>query len=143
MPDRAVEHLQSDFRKRVLLLLNDCRAEKLPVVIVETLRSYERSNELYAQGRTTPGQIVTKAKAGQSYHNFGLAIDMVLLDDGQPTWDFDPAGKVWSRVVWLAKNRGLAWGGDWRGFVDTPHFQPKVVPPLLLCRVKWPGGWTP
>src|SRR3990167_3614843 len=116
MPDRDIDHLQPDFRERVRLWLNDCAAEKLPVVIVETFRSFARSAELYQQGRTTPGQIVTKARAGQSYHNFGLAVDAVIQGPRGPTWDFAVDGPVWKRIVWLAKNRGLAWGGDWRGF---------------------------
>lgn len=52
--------------------------------ITETLRTFERSDFLYSLGRTIVnpdgksskkpmGNIVTNAKAGQSYHNFGLA----------------------------------------------------------------------
>ena len=36
------------------------------------LRTFAQQNALYAQGRITPGKIVTKAKGGQSWHNFGL-----------------------------------------------------------------------
>src|ERR1043165_556102 len=60
----------------------------------QTLRTFEEQNALYAQGRTKPGQIVTNAKGGQSYHNYGLAIDFALLidknGDGKPdevSWD--------------------------------------------------------
>ena len=140
---KIIDGLQPEFGKAVYLWLNDCAAEHLPVILAEGLRSFERSNVLYAQGRTKPGSIVSNAKAGQSYHNFGIAVDCVKRDaHGDPTWDFDPASPEWKRVVALAKARGMQWGGDWK-FRDVPHFQPAAVPPLVECRRKWPKGWSP
>ena len=73
--------------------------------------------ELYAKGRTTPGQIVTNAKAGESYHNYGLALDVVEIDDGIAVWDTD-----WSGISEIGKRNGFEWGGDWTT-PDKPHFQ--------------------
>ncbi len=99
-----------------------------------TLRTFEEQDALYAQGRTKPGPVVTKARGGQSYHNYGLAIDIVLLvdkdNDGvfeKPSWDtngdFDVDGKSdWQEIVAIFKRHGWEWGGDWR-FLDLPHFQ--------------------
>jgi peptidoglycan L-alanyl-D-glutamate endopeptidase CwlK len=99
-----------------------------------TLRSFKLQDELYAQGRTKPGKIVTNAKGGQSYHNYGLAIDIVLLVDknGDGTFetaswqtnvDFDGDGvSDWMEVVKIFKMYGWEWGGDWK-FTDMPHFQ--------------------
>lgn len=99
-----------------------------------TLRTFAEQDVLYAQGRTKLGAIVTKAKGGQSYHNYGLAVDIVLLvdKDGNRTFetaswdtksDFDGDGKAdWQEVVAIFKRYGWEWGGDWR-FVDAPHFQ--------------------
>jgi len=99
-----------------------------------TLRTFAEQNALYAQGRTRPGQRVTNAKGGQSYHNYGLAIDIVLLldKDGNGTnetasWDtktdFDYDKKSdWQEIVAIFKRYGWEWGGDWK-FVDAPHFQ--------------------
>ena len=99
-----------------------------------TTRTFAEQDALYAQGRTKPGKKVTNAKGGQSYHNFSLAVDIVLLwdkdDNGTfetPVWDtktdFD-GDKIsdWSEVVAIFKRYGWEWGGDWR-FVDAPHFQ--------------------
>lgn len=47
--------------------------------ITQGLRTFEEQNALYAQGRTKPGSKVTNAKAGQSFHNYGQAIDLVEL----------------------------------------------------------------
>jgi peptidoglycan L-alanyl-D-glutamate endopeptidase CwlK len=99
-----------------------------------TLRTFAEQDGLFAQGRTKPGAIVTKAKGGQSYHNYGLAIDIVLLVDKDKngtfetaSWDlktdFDGDGKSdWQEIVAIFKRYGYEWGGDWK-FVDAPHFQ--------------------
>lgn len=99
-----------------------------------TTRTFAEQALLFAQGRTAPGKIVTQARAGRSYHNYGLAIDIVLLVDTDAngtnetaSWetnkDFDSDGKAdWQEVVAIFKQYGWEWGGDWR-FSDTPHFQ--------------------
>src|SRR6516162_6132343 len=52
--------------------------------VISGLRTYEEQDELYAQGRTKPGKIVTKAKGGQSWHNFGTAFDIgIFSKDGK------------------------------------------------------------
>jgi peptidoglycan L-alanyl-D-glutamate endopeptidase CwlK len=92
-----------------------------------TLRTFGEQDALYAQGRTKPGAKVTNAKGGQSYHNYGLAIDIVLLIGNSASWDtksdFDGDGKSdWQEVVAIFKRHGWEWGGDWK-FLDMPHFQ--------------------
>ena len=106
-----------------------------------TLRTNEEQDTLYAQGRTklfdNNGKrlgIVTNAKGGQSIHNYGLALDIVLLLDknGDGTFetaswdtkaDFDKDGTSdWKEVVTYFKSKGWVWGGDWK-FVDAPHFE--------------------
>lgn len=99
------------------------------VQITFAYRSIEEQNHLYAQGRTAPGQIVTNAKGGQSYHNFRVAFDVALLIDGKTLswdtakdWDGDKQSD-WMEVVSACKANGFAWGGDWRTFKDMPHFE--------------------
>ena len=92
-----------------------------------TLRTFAEQNELYAQGRTKPGVVVTRAKGGQSWHNYGLAVDIVLLVGGKASWDiktdYDKDGRSdWMEVVDIFKRYGWEWGGDWK-FFDAPHFQ--------------------
>lgn len=93
-----------------------------------TLRTIKEQDELYQIGRTKPGKIVTNAKGGQSYHNFGLAIDLVLIIDGKDaswdiTTDFD-GDRIsdWLECVSIFKKYGYEWGGEWK-FKDAPHFQ--------------------
>lgn len=99
-----------------------------------TLRTFAEQDALFAQGRTKPGAIVTKAKGGQSAHNYGLALDIVLVldKDGNGSYetaswdthiDMDGDGQSdWMEVVHILKLHGYEWGGDWK-FTDMPHFQ--------------------
>jgi peptidoglycan L-alanyl-D-glutamate endopeptidase CwlK len=101
------------------------------------LRSIAEQDALYAQGRTTPGKIVTNAKGGSSWHNFGLAVD--LVEDGDPS----RAGIQWSwannaaylKIGKKAEAAGLEWGGFWKSFKDYPHVQ--LIGDLTLQRAKY------
>lgn len=100
-----------------------------------TIRTFAEQDKLYAQGRTEKGKVVTNAKAGESFHNYGLAIDIVLLVDKDKngsfesaSWetnvDFDGDGKSdWIEVVNVFKKYGWVWGGNWSHFKDLPHFE--------------------
>ena len=88
--------------------------------VTETLRSFERSNQLYAQGRTAPGKIVTNSKAGQSYHNFGLAIDLVIQVNGLPVWTVNDN---WMIMINAFINQGFVWGGNFKSIKDYPHVE--------------------
>lgn len=92
-----------------------------------TLRTFKEQEELYALGRTKPGKIVTNARAGRSWHNYGLAVDIVLIVGGGVNWDistdFDNDGvSDWIEVVQTFKEYGWEAGIDWK-FKDAPHFQ--------------------
>lgn len=99
-------------------------------IITFTLRTWAEQQALYDQGRTKPGQIVTNAAAGQSYHNYGLALDFALQGpDFKLVWDinkdFDNDHVAdWMEVVTCFKTEGFSWGGDWKGgFKDYPHLE--------------------
>lgn len=104
------------------------------------LRTFAEQNELYSYGRTkfvdSKGNklgIVTNARGGDSIHNYGFALDFVLLIDTDgngsyesASWDMskdsDKDGiKDWKEVVDILKNYGFSWGGDWAKFKDYPH----------------------
>lgn len=110
-------------------LIAQAEDKGIHVVITQDFRSIEEQDALYEKGRSTAGNIVTNAKGGESYHNFGLAIDFALLSiDGQIIWDmkYDGNGNGradWMEVVDIAKDLGFEWGGDWKQFKDYPHFQ--------------------
>lgn len=109
--------------------------DNIRVRVVQGLRTIEEQNDLYAQGRTKPGKIITKARGGKSFHNYGLAIDFALLYDKdnngsfeELSWDinkdFDKnMKKDWDEVVEQFEAKGWEWGGKWRTFKDYPHVQ--------------------
>ncbi len=107
------------------------QAAKIGIVVLITdgFRSIEEQNTIYEQGRTAEGNIVTNAKGGESYHNYGLAIDFALkTPSGNVMWDrqYDSnqnSKADWSEVVKIAKSLGFEWGGDWKDFKDYPHLQ--------------------
>jgi peptidoglycan LD-endopeptidase CwlK len=94
--------------------------------VVQGLRSWSEQDTLYAQGRTTPGAIVTNVQGGYSYHNFGLAVDCVPSQFGpdQPyDPDWNPAHPTWKQMEQIGQSLGLDAGATWRTFPDAPHFQ--------------------
>jgi hypothetical protein len=68
--------LYAPFGVAVRELLQQLDDLALQPIVTEGHRTYERQRELYAQGRTAPGAIVTQALPGESAHNFGLACDI-------------------------------------------------------------------
>ncbi|MFB4163977.1 M15 family metallopeptidase [Alteribacillus sp. JSM 102045] len=61
--------------------------------MTDEYRFVEEQNNLFAQGRSEHGNVVTNAEGGESYHNYGLAIDFALENDnGEITWDTEYDG---------------------------------------------------
>lgn len=109
--------VQDDFRRFV-----EEAEEGLNIVlrVAQGLRTFDEQQALYDQGRTKPGKIVTNAKPGSSYHNYGLAIDVVpLIENGTKLdWNFD-----YNKLLPYAKKYDLVWGGNFKSIVDKPHFE--------------------
>ncbi len=115
--------------------INKAEAAGIHLRVTSAHRSYSEQNKLYAQGRTTPGTIVTNARGGESYHNFGLAIDVVPIVNGKADWNTD-----WNRIAAIGKSEGFSWGGDWTSFKDKPHFQMNFGQTLAQLRNKYNNG---
>lgn len=117
MPDKLLPLIE---RKRDALFLV-AKLIGLDLRMTSGFRSIQEQDELYAQGRTKPGKIVTNAKGGESLHNYGVAFDVVDkklgYEIGEAKWK--GLGVLWN---WL----GGEWGGDWTQFVDKPHFEMKL-----------------
>ncbi len=109
-----------ELKKRVTALIEALATQGLTVEVVQGLRTFQEQNELFKQGRSKPGQIVTNAKGGQSNHNYGLAVDLCPFVNGKPQWN-DNNGFI--RIGVEAARQGLDWGGSWKKFIDKPHVQ--------------------
>ncbi|MFC7439730.1 M15 family metallopeptidase [Laceyella putida] len=111
-------------------LIKNCKERGIAIKITEGFRSFEKQDQLYAKGRTVPGEIVTYAEGGESYHNYGLAVDFALFDAKRKrlSWDMERDGNKngvsdWEEVAQEAKKLGFDWGGDWSRFKDYPHLE--------------------
>ena len=101
------------------LLEQTAQQHNIESMVHDGFRSFDEQTALFNQGRTTPGTIVTKARAGESYHNYGLAVDIVTNQQGRPAW-IDRDERLRGPI---GQNLSLEWGGAWTSFVDLPHFQ--------------------
>lgn len=131
MPSRKIDDLHPRLQPLCKQFIADCKAAGVNVLITCTYRSNAEQAQLYAQGRTAGGKIVTKAKPGESAHNFtqagkpaARAFDFVPLDaSGLPIWNAEHAS--WKTAGAVAVRLGLDWGGTWK-FKDYPHCELKA-----------------
>ena len=138
---KRIETFHPDFRDKLrddyLYCNNKLLGKGVRLRFSHVYRTNKEQDDLFAIGRTKNGKIVTKAKGGQSIHNYALAFDIVLLydNDGNGTFeeaswsrvkDGDKDGVAdWQEVVNYFKSKGYEHGGDWKHFKDYPHFQIK------------------
>ncbi|WP_052749126.1 M15 family metallopeptidase [Arsukibacterium ikkense] len=132
----ALEPLHPVFREKAGSLLQECTKADLPFRLFEGFRSPERQRELYQQGRTMPGAIVTRANAWQSYHQYGVAADFVLFINGRWSWaDNGEFKNHWKKLHQLAAKvelEPLSW--------ELPHLQMKGQPLAALMAGHYPPG---
>jgi peptidoglycan L-alanyl-D-glutamate endopeptidase CwlK len=113
--------------ERVRSMAEMLAQENITIRVVQGLRTYAEQGILYDKGRDADGnvvdksQVVTNAKPGTSWHNFGLAVDVAPFDGSISDWNAEhPA---WKRIVTMGESCGLVSGAEWRTFPDLPHFQ--------------------
>lgn len=128
MASRKIIDLHPALQPLAERFLDACHEAGIEIIITCTWRSLAEQAELYAQGRTAPGHIVTNARPGESRHNATIngkpaaeALDVVPLRAGKPVWAAnDP---VWQAVGKLGEGVGLVWAGRWKRMREYPHFQ--------------------
>lgn len=129
MASRDLNELHPHLKPIAEKFLAEAKAAGVDVLVTCTYRSNAEQTALYAQGRTVPGPIVTRAKAGQSAHNHmengkpaAKAFDVVPMKHGKCVWDSnDPA---WHTLGAIGTKLGLNWyGAPNAPFFEEPHFQ--------------------
>lgn len=100
---------------------------KQPFCVTEGLRTLARQKELYAQGRTAPGQKVTWTM--NSEHLSGRAVDLAAIDGKNILWDEKLYPVIAEAMLFAGAELHIPieWGGFWDGTKDLPHFQMKKV----------------
>lgn len=138
--------LHPDVRERFAAFLLEANAlaetKGLRYVAICGTRTWEEQAKLYAQGRTAPGKIVTKAPPGFSFHNFGLAVDFGVFRDKKYLDGSEPktASAMHKAAGALASEHGLRWGGSFKSIVDEPHFELDTQLSLSQLRDRKKGG---
>jgi peptidoglycan L-alanyl-D-glutamate endopeptidase CwlK len=97
------------------------------VRIISGTRTYTEQDVLYKKGRFGNKEPqVTKAKGGESNHNFGLAWDIGIFENGKYI-TLDSKYRSLSALVLKNLSPELEWGGNWVTIVDNPHYQHKSI----------------
>lgn len=118
---RSLDDLHPTVKSMAIAHKAACADIGIDLLIYCTYRDEEAQNELYAQGRTKKGRIITNTRGGDSLHNYKLAYDCVPLVQGKPQWD-DPI--LQTLVGKCGESVGLTWSGRWSGKLkETAHFQ--------------------
>lgn len=114
--------LMPEFSEIVKEFVLQANFQGYKVDVFSGYRSIEEQAKLYAQGRTAPGTIVTNAQPGHSFHNWGLAVDVVFKDANDHfTWNV--SDDQWHQLAAVGNSLGLEPGAYWKTFTDKPHFQ--------------------
>lgn len=121
--------LYPDFAVRLRRVYEDVlKLTGRPMRLTDGIRDLKRQEAIYAQGRTTPGPLITSSRPGESLHHYGCAADSCFRGSDPFLSSLakkDPreAESVWDTLGRMARGHGLEWGGDWRKPVDRPHCQ--------------------
>jgi len=127
---RKIEDLHPKVRALAEKHIEECARLGIDIILTSTYRDGESQSQLYAIGRTTVGagktasrpmgRVVTNAKAGQSFHNYRVAYDVVPIVHGKAVWNDK---RMWELVGKVGQSLGLEWAGAWKTFKEMPHFQ--------------------
>lgn len=133
MNELKITGLNPQFAEAIAKVLQETKARGLSVGLHSGLRTIADQNKLYELGRSVAntdgqtesnpmGNTVTKAIGGFSWHNYGLAADIVYkTKTGAWTWEMPYSN--WEEIGKVGELFGLEWGGRWERFPDLPHLQ--------------------
>lgn len=118
--ERKISTLREEVQRPARQLVNRSALMGSPIGVAEGFRDNATQDRYYAQGRTAPGDIITNARGGESYHNYGLALDVYPLKRG--AMNFKATLSDYSTIANVGAEIGFEWGGAWKR-KDMPHFQ--------------------
>ena len=135
--EKCIRTLHPKAQEAARIFLKAAQAAGFDARIISGTRTYAEQDALFKIGRPpdTTSKIVTKAKAGESNHNFGIAWDIGLFDHGA----YVTAEKPYRDVSAFCP-AGVEWGGNWVSFRDIPHYQLAVNRTLREIRACFEQG---
>jgi hypothetical protein len=121
-------HLMLEFRRKMAALAERLAARGMDALITDGFRTFAEQDALFAQGRQTPGRIVTNARGGESNHNYGMACDLYPVIGGHVFVEPNAANKIrfleiQKAIIDEAKALGLISGTTFGSLGDFPHVQ--------------------
>lgn len=129
------QHLVGVHPDLVRVLERAIQISEVDFKVIEGVRTPERQRELYAQGRTKPGKVVTwtlKSNHFKQPDGWGHAVDLLPApyDWDNKTGVFDKVAKAMLAAAAELKI-AIRWGADWdrdgiareKGETDSPHFE--------------------
>ncbi len=125
-------HLHPAFRRKLAALADALTGRGMDALITDGFRSFAEQDALFDQGRNKPGDIVTNSRGGQSNHNYGLAVDVYPVLEGQVLTDKPKGAKkhlaprfeeIQQAIIAEVEGLGLTSGVHFHNLVDTPHVQ--------------------
>ncbi len=136
--EKVLKTLVPKAEQQARLFLQKLHDANIAARLIGGTRTYAEQDALFAQGRTKPGNIVTRARGGFSNHNFAIAWDIGIFDGG----DYLEDSPLYARAGKIGRDLGLEWGGDWKTIHDEPHFQCRTGKTLADLRdlVRANGG---
>lgn len=114
---RSMQRLDGVHPDLVKVVLRAAELSEVAFQVTEGLRTLQRQRQLVRQGAS---------RTLRSRHLTGHAIDVVAyVDEKTISWDFPLYKTISAAIKQAAKELEVAveWGGDWKSFVDSPHFQ--------------------
>lgn len=137
--EKKLSEIHASFRPLVEKLIEEAAKEGISLVVRQGVRSNAEQDQLYAKGRTAPGSIVTGVPGGESWHNYGLAVDFGIAQPPNGVPSVAPKLAEWSTVGAIGQSLGLIWGGSFSDLADPGHFE--YHPGITIQQAK--GGARP
>lgn len=122
------------------VVLHIARSRGWDVRVTSGTRTHAEQAVLYARGRTTPGNIVTNARPGSSWHNYGAACDVSVFTNGHYEARDLTIYKALGAAVLADVTWPEEWGGRWVSIKDWPHYQLTGGHSIAQVRKLWDAG---
>jgi peptidoglycan L-alanyl-D-glutamate endopeptidase CwlK len=114
--ERSLRNLKGVHPDMVSVVHRAAEISPIYFVVTEGLRTIQRQAELVAKGAS---------KTMNSKHLTGRAVDVAAFPEGKLSWEMRYYRTISEAFKQAAKELDvkIRWGGDWRTFVDAPHFE--------------------
>lgn len=132
----SLKRLEGVHPKLKAVLIEAIANSPYDFLIVDGVRSAKRQNEIYQEGRTKKGIILTncdgyieKSKHQLKEDGYGYAVDIGIYNpklEGKIDWgNINALRIVVNHIKTIcAKHRiKISWGGEWKNFKDYPHLE--------------------